>query len=93
MVGLTVNLERGFVVTGLENTFVHEGADCMLERTYALGNLSMDDRDDPLSGIDSWEEYMALPWEVQQECERRFPEQVRLLELEFEKEHRFPAVE
>jgi len=44
-----------------------------------------------IPGIDSWEELMALPWEVQQELERRYPEVVRRLELGFVKEIRFPV--
>jgi hypothetical protein len=52
-----------------------------------------DEVDAVMRRIDSWEELLALPWELQQECERRYPELVRRLELGYIKEMRFPTLD
>jgi hypothetical protein len=59
-----------------------------LKETWALDESG--DLDNVLAGVDFWEEFRALPWKVQQECERLLPDRVRQLELGFVKELRFP---
>ena len=59
--------------------------------TACVSSLVMTSQDDPLP--ETWEEFTALPWTVQQRLEEQSPDRVRELELAYVKEFRFPMLD